>query len=269
MKGLSRSNLHYMRAFAAAWPEVVQQAVGQLPWGHITVLLDKLETVQAREWYAAQAVDHGWSRAVLTHQIMSDLRRRVGAAPSNFARTLPAGDSELVQEMTKDPYHLEFLDLDGQATERHLEDALMSHLQRFLLELGAGFAFVGRQYRLQVGAEEFFVDLLFYHVRLRRYIVVELKTRPFKPEYAGQLNFYVNVVDDQMRGDGDGETVGMLLCASHDEAVVRYALHGYATPMAVSGYRYRDLPDDVRGLLPADADLDATIRSALGSKEPR
>lgn len=248
---------------------MVQQPVAQLPWGHITVLLDKLDAIQLREWYAAQAVEHGWSRAVLAHQIMSDLHSRVGAAPSSFARTLPAGDSELVQEMTKDPYHLEFLDLAGQVAERHLEDALMTHLQRFLLELGAGFAFVGRQYRLQVGAEEFFVDLLFYHVRLRRYIVVELKTRPFKPEYAGQLNFYVNVVDDQLRGDGDGETVA--------DAAVRQPRRG-SRPLRPARLCHPDgggrlpvpgLPDDVRALFPAEADLDATIRSALGPREQR
>lgn len=267
MKGLSRSNLHYMRAFAEAWPEVVQQAVGQLPWGHITVLLDKLDEHELREWYAAQAVEHGWSRNVLVNQIMSQLHHRVGAAPSNFARTLPAGESDLAQQITKDPYNLEFLDLSGEVSERQLEAALVAHLQRFLLELGAGFAFVGRQYRLEVDGDEFFADLLFYHLRLRRYIVIELKTGRFKPEYAGQLNFYVNVVDDLLRGPDDGLTVGILLCASHNERVVRYALHSIDTPMAVAGYRYRDLPDDLRALLPEDSALDATVRSALDDIE--
>ena len=195
---------------------------------------------------------------------MTSLHRREGAAPSNFARTIPAGDSELVQQMTRDPYHLEFLDLGADVAERQLEEALVAHLQRFLLELGAGFAFVGRQYRLTVGDEEFFVDLLFYHLRLRRYIVVELKTKPFKPEHTGQLNFYVTVIDDQLRSEDDKPTVGILLCASHDEAVVRYALHGFDTPIAVAGFRYADLPVDVRAALPEDAVLNATMRSAIG-----
>ncbi len=267
MTGLSRSNLHYMRAFAEAWPEIVQQAVGQLPWGHITVLIDKLEDADVREWYASQAVDNGWSRNVLLNQIMSKLHERLGAAPSNFARTLPAGESELVQQMTKDPYNLEFLGFRAGVAERKLESALVAHLQRFLLELGAGFAFVGRQYRLEVGGEEFFADLLFYHLRLRRYVVIELKTGPFKPEYAGQLNFYVNVIDDILRTPNDGLTVGILLCATHNERVVRYALHSIDTPMAVAGYRYRDLPDDVRAALPEDDALEATVRSALDDLE--
>jgi predicted nuclease of restriction endonuclease-like (RecB) superfamily len=161
MKGLSRSNLYYMRAFAAAWPEVVPQAAGQLPWGHIRELLDKLDDADLRQWYVEQAVENGWSRNVLLNQIMSQLHRRLGAAPSNFARTLPAPESELVQQITKDPYNLEFLGLGAAVAERKLEDALVAHLQRFLLELGAGFAFVGRQYRLEVGGDEFFADLLF------------------------------------------------------------------------------------------------------------
>ncbi len=263
MTGLSRSNLKYMPAFAEAWPEIFPQAAGQLPWGHIRELLDKLGEPGLREWYAAQAVEHGWSRNVLVNQIMSQLHLRQGAAPSNFSSTLPAGESELAQQITKDPYNLEFLDLEAEVTERKLEAALITHLQRFLLELGAGFAFVGSQYRLEVGGDEFFADLLFHHLRLRRHIVIELKTGRFKPEYAGQLNFYVNALDDLVRGPEDGSTVGILLCASHNERVVRYALHSIDTPMAVAGYRYRDLPDDVRAALPEDTALDATVRSAL------
>jgi len=265
MKGLSRRNLLYMRAFAAAWPEaeIVQQPVAQLPWGHVTVLLDKLDDAELRGWYAEQAVENGWSRNVLLHQIMSQLHRRLGAAPSNFSRTLPTPESELVQQITKDPYNLEFLGLGAQVAERQLEDALVAHLQRFLLELGAGFAFVGRQYRLEVGGDEFFVDMLFYHLRLRRYVVIELKSGRFKPEYAGQLNFYVNAIDDLLRTPDDGQTLGILLCASHNERVVRYALHSINTPMAVAGSTYRELPDDVRDALPADSDLEATVLSAL------
>lgn len=161
------------------------------------------------------------------------------------------------------PYNLEFLGLGAEVAERQLEDALVAHLQRFLLELGAGFAFVGRQYRLEVGGEEFFADLLFYHLRLRRYVVIELKSGRFKPEYAGQLNFYVNAIDDLLKTPDDGLTLGILLCASRNERVVRYALHSINTPMAVANFTYRELPDDVRDALPADTALDATVRSAL------
>lgn len=263
MKGLSRRNLLYMRALAEAWPEWVQQPVAQLPWGHITVLLDRLDDRALREWYAHQAVAHGWSRNVLVNQVMSQLHRRAGAAPPNFAATLPAGDCELVQQVTKDPYNLEFLDLGAEVDERRLEEALVAHLQRFLLELGTGFAFVGRQYRLEVDGQEFFIDLLFHHLRLHRYVVMDLKTGRFKPEHAGQLNFYVNVVDDMVRGDRDGPSIGILLCARHSERVVRYALHGLATPMAVAGYRYRELPDEVRAALPEEGVLEATARSVV------
>jgi predicted nuclease of restriction endonuclease-like (RecB) superfamily len=268
MTGLSRRNLLYMRAFADAWPELVQQPVAQLPWGHITLLLDKLDDRPLRDWYATQAVAHGWSRAVLLNQVMSQLHRRAAVAPSNFADVLPAGDSELVQQITKDPYNLEFLDLGAGTDERRLEEALVSHLQRFLVELGTGFAFVGRQYPLEVDGREFFVDLLFYHLHLYRYVVMELKTGRFEPEHAGQLNFYVNVVDDVVRAAADGPTIGILLCASRSERVVRYALHGMATPMAVAGYRYRELPEDVRSALPAEGMLEATVRSALDEATP-
>jgi predicted nuclease of restriction endonuclease-like (RecB) superfamily len=181
MKGLSRRNLLYMRAFAEAWPELVQQAAAQLPWGHIMVLLDRLDEPELRDWYAAQAVEHGWSRNVMLNQLMSQLHRRAGAAPSNFASTLPPGASDIVQQLTKDPYSLEFLGLGGEVDERRLEGALVAHLQRFMLELGTGFAFVGRQYRLDVDGQEFFIDLLCYHLHLHRYVVMELKTGSFKP----------------------------------------------------------------------------------------
>jgi predicted nuclease of restriction endonuclease-like (RecB) superfamily len=199
---------------------------------------------------------------------MSQLHRRAGSAPSNFADVLPAGDSELVQQITKDPYNLEFLGLGADADEHRLEEALVSHLQRFLLELGTGFAFVGRQYRLEVEGQEFFIDLLFYHLHLHRYVVMELKTGHFEPGHAGQLNFYINVVDDMVRDAADGTTIGILLCASRSERVVRYALHGMATPMAVAGYRYRELPEDVRSALPAEGMLEATARSALDEVAP-
>lgn len=243
-RGFSRSNLHYMRRFAAEYPaqEVVQQAVGQLPWGHVTTLLDKLDEAEGRDWYAERAVANGWSRAVLVEQISSDLRGRVGAAPSNFGARLPAVDSDLAQDLVRDPYHLGFLGLAAEARERDLELALMAQLERFLLELGNGFAFVGRQVRFEVGGDTFFIDLLFYNYTQHRFVVVELKVGRFDSSYLGQLNLYVQWVDRELRSDGDGATVGLLLCASRNDVVVELALSGMAAPMAVADWK--SLPAD-------------------------
>jgi predicted nuclease of restriction endonuclease-like (RecB) superfamily len=197
MRGLSQRNLVYMRTFAAAFRgEITQQPVARLPWGHVTVLLDRLDDQAQREWYAAAAVQHGWSRNVLLHQIMNRLHQRAGAAPSNFPDQLPAKDSELAQQLTRDPYVLDFLDLTGPAAERDLETALVNRLQAFLLELGHGFAFVGRQYRFSVGGDDFAIDLLFFNWAQSRFVVVELKIGRFEPEYVGKLGFYVSWVDE-------------------------------------------------------------------------
>ncbi len=214
MRGLSPRNLAYMRAFAAAFEggEIVQQAVAQLPWGHVTVLLDKLDDPAEREFYAARAAAYGWSRAVLTHHITTGLHLRSGEAVTNFPTTL-GPESDLVTEIVQDPYNLDFLALEPGFSERHLEDALVARLTHFLAELGEGFAFVGRQYRLTVDGEDFFADLLFFHLGLRRYIVFELKVGAAAPAHLGQLNFYVNVIDDLMRRPehDDGPTIGILL----------------------------------------------------------
>lgn len=192
MKGLSRSNLFYMRGFAAAWPEpIVQQAVGQLPWGHITVLLDKTTTRETRDWYAAAAVEHGWSRNVLMNMIMNKTLERSGAAPSNFVQQLVVPDSELAQQIAKDPYNFEFLGLSGEVAERDLEQRLMDRMVETLRELGPGFAFVGRQVHFDVDGDDFYLDLLFFHVEQLRYAVIELKTGKFKPDHIGQLQFYI------------------------------------------------------------------------------
>ncbi len=203
MRGLSPRNLRYMRAFAVAWPgEMLQRSVASLPWGHNVELLDRLDTMEERLWYAAKAVEHGWSRAVLAHQIMSKLHLRAGRAVTNFDRVLAVPQSELMQELTKDPYHLGFLGLAEEVSERTLEAALVAQVQRFLLELGQGFAFVGRQHHLDVDGEDFFVDLLFFHIPSKRYVVIELKRTEFTPEAIGKLHFYVNVVDDRLRRGG-------------------------------------------------------------------
>lgn len=228
MSGLSRSNLMAMRSFAEAWPDgaIVQQLVGQLPWGHNQVLLQKLKSVEQREWYARQALTHGWSRAVLLAQIETKLIDRAAQAPNNFAAQLPSPQSDLARATLKDPYVFDFLSLRADTSERDLEAALVDHITRLLLELGAGFAYVGRQVHLEVGGDDFYLDLLFYHLKLRCYIVIELKTGAFRPEYAGQISFYLSAVDAQMRTDDDHPTIGLLLCQEHNRLVVEYALRG-------------------------------------------
>ncbi|WP_294567748.1 YhcG family protein [uncultured Arthrobacter sp.] len=270
MTGLSRSNLQYMRTFAAAWDEesVVQQAVGQLPWGHVITLLDKLDDRASRDWYAMAAVEYGWSRNVLANMIMNKSMERTGTAPSNFNRSLPSADSELVQQTAKDPYAFEFLGLSGEVAERDLEQALMDRIVDTLRELGPGFAFVGRQVHFEVEGDDFYVDLLFFHVEQLRYFVIELKTGKFQPEYAGKLNFYVALVDDKLRRTTHNDTVGILICGSKNDHTVRYALGRSDSPMAVSTYTYESLPPAEQRALPAADELTAAfdqIGSGIGN----
>jgi predicted nuclease of restriction endonuclease-like (RecB) superfamily len=236
MKGLSRTNLMRMRAFAAAWPEVVPRAVGRLPWGHNSDLLDKLDDPAQRLWYAEQAVEQGWTRQLLQHHLATQLIDRRGEAISNFAERLPAQRAELAQQITRDPYHFDFLALSEDARERDVEAALLGDLRRFMQELGAGFAFMDNQVRFEVDGEEFFIDLLFFHVELNCYVVIELKLGKFRPEHAGQLNFYVNVVDAQLRRAHHNPTIGLVLCATRKETVARYTLQGMERPIGVSAY---------------------------------
>lgn len=268
MRGLSRSNLKYMRQMAAVWSEeaIGQQPVGQLPWGHVTVLLDKLDDQEQRDWYANVAVQYGWSRNVLTHQIMNQLHDRAGAASSNFAERLPAADSELAQQLTRDPYVLDFLDLTGPAAERDLETALVNELQAFLLELGHGFAFVGRQYHFQVDDDDFYIDLLFFNWVQSRFVVLELKLGRFRPEHTGQLGFYVAWVDENLRDqDQHSPTVGILLCAGRNDSVVRYALASATAPLAVADFTYDMLPLAIREALPSSQQLADTATGALNA----
>ena len=193
MKGFSTRNLRYMRAFAATYPDmdVVQQVAARLPWGHTMRLLDTVKDPSERVWYMGQAVERGWSRDMMMRQIESDLYRRQGQAQTNFTRTLPATQSDLARQVLKDPYNFDFLSLGDDALERDLERGLLTHIRAFLLELGVGFAFVGNQYRLEVDGQEYFIDLLFYHYRLRAFVVIDLKMFDFQPEYAGKMNFYL------------------------------------------------------------------------------
>jgi len=263
MKGFSPRNLKYMRALAQAYPDeqFVQQTVAQIPWGHNLRIMDALSDRHQREWYIAKTLEQGWSRNVLALQIESRLFERQGSAPTNFGRTLPAPQSDLAQQMLKDPYSFDFLTLGDGAHERDLERGLLEHLRQFLLELGAGFAFVGSQYHLQVGDSDFFLDLLFYHVRLHCYVVIDLKMGKFTPGDAGQLNFYLSAADDLLRTEGDGPTIGLLLCKSKDETVAEYALRDVGKPMGIAEFRLDEaLPETLRGSLPTIGELEAELK---------
>jgi predicted nuclease of restriction endonuclease-like (RecB) superfamily len=253
MSGFSRSNLLFMRMFAEAWPEdaVVSQAVGQLPWGHNRVLLTKLKDPEARLAYAQATVRHGWSRNVLTMQIETRLHERSGVALTNFEASLPKPQSDLARESLKDPYRFDFLGLSEEAQEREVEHALVRHVTEFLLELGAGFAFVGRQVLLEVGGDEFFIDLLFYHLKLRCYVVIELKGGKFKPAHLGQLGFYLTAVDRQVKSESDNPTIGLLLCKSKNKVVAEYALGDKTQPMGIAEYKLLEsLPEPLQTSLP-------------------
>jgi predicted nuclease of restriction endonuclease-like (RecB) superfamily len=263
MRGFSGRNLRYMRAFADAWPSdsgFGQQPVAQLPWGHITVLLDRLGDQPTREWYAAQAAAHGWSRNVLDHHIRTQAHERLAAAPSNFETTLTPTDSDLAQQLTRDPYVLDFLAVDGDSKERDLENAMVDRIIGTLRELGPGFSFVGRQVHFDVDGDDFYVDLLFFHVVQLRYVVVELKTGKFEPSFAGQLSFYVALVDDVLRLPQHADTVGILLVTGKNDAVVRYSLGGAGAPVAVSSYDL--LPPEVRASLPSEGDITRALGGA-------
>lgn len=254
MKGFSRANLMYMRAFAEAWPDkaIVQQAVGQLPWGHNLVLLTKLKDPQARMEYARSAIQHGWSRNVLNIHIETRLLEREGRAITNFAAQLPPPHSDLARNTLKDPYLFDFLGVGKEADEREIESAIVQHITRFLLELGAGFAFVGRQVHIEVGGDDFFIDLLFYHLKLHCYVVVELKAGAFKPEHTGQLNFYLSAVDSQVKSERDNPSIGLLLCKTKNRVVAEYALRDSNKPIGVAEYQLvASLPENLQTSLPS------------------
>lgn len=264
IKGFSPRNLKYMRAFAETYPDqqIVQQVVAQIPWGHSCTLLDKVKDPTQRLWYIQKTLEHGWSRAVLVHQIESGLYQRQGQAITNFEQTLPEPQSDLAQHLLKDPYNFDFLSLGQEAQERDLERALIEHIRDFLLELGVGFAFVGSQYYLEVEGDDFYIDLLFYHLRLRCYVVIDLKMTPFQPEYSGKMNFYVSAVDDLLRHSDDQPTIGIILCKGKKKTVVEYALRDMNKPIGVSSYQLRDsLPEPLKGNLPTVEQLEMELET--------
>jgi len=259
--GFSRTNLLYMRAFADAWTDedFVQRVVGQIPWGLNIELLTKLKDAASRRWYAQAALQHGWSRSVLAHQIETRLRERNGNSLNNFAATLPPPESDMVAAVFKDPYTLDFVTLAPDAQERHLEAKLIERIRDFLLEMGRGFAFVGSQYHLEIGDQDFYIDLLLYHIPLHRYVVVDLKMGRFTAEFAGKMNFYINAVNRQLRTPGDNETVGLVLCRERDRLIVDYSLGGITAPIAVAKYEHTILPTSLSSALPAPEVVEAGL----------
>ena len=265
MKGFSPRNLKYMRAFAAAWPNlaIVQQVLHKLPWFHICLLLDRALDTSARSWYIRQVMEHGWSRNTLTVQIDARAHKRHGKALSNFTATLPSADSHMAAQVFKDPYLFDFLGTADARREREVEQALVDHIQRFLLELGSGFAFVGRQVHLEFTSRDCYIDLLFYHLELRCYVVIELKAGAFDPAFIGQINVYLSAVDDLLRHPADKPTIGLLLCRSKDNIVVEYALRDLKKPIGVAGWETKlvdALPKHLKGSLPTVKELEAELR---------
>jgi len=266
MKGFSARNLKYMRFFAEQCPNALigQQPAAQLPWFHIVTLITKLSDPTLRGWYAREALEQSWSRDTLTAQIKNQLHLRQGAAVTNFQERLPQPHAGLANQILKDPYHFDFLGLGEEAHERDIENALVRHITKFLLELGAGFAFIGRQYRVEVAGDEFFIDLLFYHTRLKCYVVVELKAQDFKPEHAGQLNFYLSAVDAQIKSPDDKPTIGLLLCRTQNRLVAEYALSGIDKPIGVAEYQLvRALPEPLDTSLPSIEEIEAELSRDL------
>lgn len=262
MKGFSPRNLVYMQTFARAYPDeqFTQQVAAQIPWFHNCVLLDKVTDPAMREWYIRETIQNGWSRNVLVHQIESRLFERQGKAVTNFAQTLPSPQSELAQQILKDPYNFDFLSLDKEAHERDLERGLVDHVRQFLLELGAGFAFVGSQYHLEVGGQDFYIDLLFYHLHLRCFVVIDLKMTAFQPEDAGKMNFYLSAADDLLRHSADQPTIGVILCKTQNKVVAEYALRDMSKPIGVSVYQLTEaLPENLQGQLPTVEALEAEL----------
>ncbi len=270
VEGFSYRNLYRMRAFYLAYPneaQFVTQPVSQIPWGHNIVLFQKIKDTTERLWYAQQTVENGWSRAILTYQIESHLYQRQGKAITNFRQTLPALQSDLAQQIIKDPYNFDFLTLGKDAQERDMERGLLEHLRQFLLEMGSGFAFLGSQYHLEIGGEDFYMDLLFYHVRLRCYVVIDLKMGKFQPEFAGKMNFYLAAVDDLLRHPDDAPSIGIILCKTKNQVIAEYTLRDMLKPIGVAEHRLTELlPDALRNSLPTTQELEDELNALQGSE---
>ncbi|TLV00336.1 PDDEXK nuclease domain-containing protein [Dyadobacter luticola] len=262
MKSLSPRNLRYMKSFAAAYPDesILQVTLAKLTWYHHITLLSKVKDPDKRLFYIAETAQQGWSRDVMIMQIESNYSERHANTVSNFGRALPDPLSDLAQQSIKDPYLFDFLTLADGYKERDLENGLVAHITKFLLELGKGFAFVGRQYPIEVSEREFSIDLLFYHLKLRAYLVIELKAVEFEPEFVGKLNFYLSAVDDQLRTEHDNPTIGLLICRKRDKMMAEYALRDVNKPIGISEYRISEsLPDDLKSTLPTIEEIEERL----------
>ena len=264
MNGFSARNLKYMRKFAEAWPdrEIVQRVAAQIPWRNNQALLDKVKDQNLRIWYAEQNSINGWSRDILVIQIQTDLHKRIGQTANNFEQTLPPADSDMANQIFKDPYLFDFLGTTEVRLEAELEQKLIDHLEKFLLELGQGFAFVGRQVHMEVGGDDFYIDLLFYHLKLRCYVVVELKAGKFSPGYVSQLTMYMNIVDDILRHPDDKPTIGLLLVKEKNHTVAKYALAGNTKPIGVAEWEQQitdSLPEDLKPSLPSIEEIEREL----------
>ncbi len=263
MKGFSVRNLKYIRQWYTFWDKATpigQQLVAQIPWGHNLLILGKIKNIIEAEFYVKQVIKNNWSRSVLAHQIEGELYLRKGKAVTNFEAVLPEPQSDLALQIIKDPYHFDFLNINEKHKEKELEDALLEQVTQFLLELGSGFSFIGRQVKISIDEEEFFIDLLFYHIHLHSYVVVELKTVKFKPEFTGKLNFYISAVDDILKTEQDKPSIGILICKQKNKIVVEYALRDIKKPMGVSEYTItRNLPDSLRSSLPSIESIETEL----------
>ena len=264
LKGFSSRNLKYMRKFAAEYQDIqfVQQVVAQIPWSHNIILMDKLSDIEKRIWYINKTIENGWSRNVLVHQIESNLfeRQNNDIKTTNFMEKLEAPNNNFAVEALKDPYIFDFITMTEEMNERDIESQLVKKVTKLLLELGSGFAFIGNQYKLQVGGEDYYLDLLFYNLKLRCYVVVELKTGKFKPEYAGKLNFYLSAVDDMLKTEIDNPSIGIILCKEKNRLVAEYSLKDMTKPIGVSEYKLLEkIPEDLKGTLPSIEEIEDTL----------
>jgi len=269
MTGFSARNLGYMKAFAEAWPDeaILHQLGAKIPWKHNCILMEKVKDPRQRRWYAQETVNNGWSRSVLTAQIETGLYEREGSPATNFERTLPPEQSDLARQVVKDPYHLDFLTLAKDVQEHELERVLVKHMRDFLLELGVGFSFVGHHYRLNIGGEDFYLDMLFYHLHLRCFVIIELEMEDFRAEYSGRMNLYISAVDDQMRKEHDNPTIGLILCKTKNKVIAEYAIRNLRNPIAVATHQF--LPQDLKEGLPSTEQLQAELETAIQLVEGR
>lgn len=271
LKGFSRRNLFYMKGFYVFYKsdfEKVQQLVAQIPWGHNILIVSKSKTIEEAYFYLTETIANNWSRSVLAMQIKAELYARQGKAITNFKNTLPNPESDLAHQTLKDPYLFDFLTLKKNADEKSIEEQLTKHITQFLLELGTGFAFIGKQYKIEVGDKDFYIDLLFYHTKLRCYIVVELKAKGFKPEFAGKLSFYLSAVDDKLKTDSDKPTIGIILCQEKNKIEAEYALRGIAQPIGVAEYQFsRAIPDEIKTDLPTIEEIEQELSATLKNKK--